>query len=70
LNQDEVRVLAERLAQYIAQGLGTRSKCALRWALDAAEHEGVSGSLVLQIPGKTKDYPNVSFIPDWGVGAA
>jgi hypothetical protein len=60
-NDEELDALATRLGDQVRAGLGTRSRWALRAALDAAEAEGIAGVLVLQISPKVKDHPEVQF---------
>lgn len=61
LEHDELTQLANRLAEIIVRGLGTRSQWALRTALDAADTEGIAGLAVLRVPPKNKDFIDITF---------
>jgi hypothetical protein len=60
-HDEELETLALKIADFVRHGMGSRSKWALRAALDAAETEGVAGVLALKIPSKGKDQPDVMF---------
>lgn len=60
-DEGELEYLALKVANLVRHGMGARSKWALRAALDAAETEGIAGMLMLKIPSKPKDLPDVAF---------
>lgn len=60
--EQELTALAERFARLVLQGMGARSRWALRTCLDAAETEGVAGTCVLRVPTRSKDYVDVNFL--------
>jgi hypothetical protein len=56
-----VQEMAQQLAKLLAAGLGTRSKWALRSATDAAQTNGISGMIAIQIPVKAGDRCEINF---------
>lgn len=61
VDDDELEALAERMARLVRAGMGSRSRWALRAALDAAETDGIAGVLSLKLQSKPKDQPDVMF---------
>lgn len=66
MNEEELQQLAEGLGNLILAGMGSRSRWALRWALDAAHTDGISGVLRVTIPANPKDRCDIGFeVDDW-----
>lgn len=60
-DEDDVRALAERLAAVLSQ-TSKASRFHLQTALQAAELDGVGGTLIIALPPRTKDYPIVKWV--------
>lgn len=64
MDENELQLLAEGLGKLILAGMGSRSRWALRAALDAANTEGVGGVLHVKIPTTSKDRCDAGFKVD------